>query len=407
MQKLVIAAGLAFTACHNPNYCPGNPDNNCNETPVDAKPDTMEALDCVAMGCEGGQVCDTATRACVACTDSNPGTCAGTSPVCHQETCHACIANAECASSDACMPDGSCAATADVAYVKANGGADNATCDQAHPCATLAAGFAAKNIVRASGDFTAAISVPSGTRTLLGDRNGATVGTTIAAMPTLLNVAAGATMSVRDVGFNNATSVAIQNAGTLTLDRCEIKTAQDIGLRSTAGTVTVTRSKVTGNSLGGVKLDSTTFHIENTVIAENPGPFGGMFVSFGNGTIDFTTIANNIDANDGNSRGINCASTAVTLNSVLLQGNTGPQQSGSGCSYTYSSFFPDAVGTIPAGTGNVRLQTQFSGAHDFHLASGSPLKDQADPTATLPDDIDGNSRPQGNVRDIGADELMP
>jgi len=407
MQKLIVAAGLAFTACHNPYYCAGNPDNNCNEGgPNDAKPDTMEALDCVAMGCTGDKVCDTGTHACVDCTDSNPGTCAGTLPVCHQDTCHACVANVECTTSDACMPDGSCADKTDVAYVKATGGADNATCDKDNPCATLAAGFLAKHIVRASGSFATPVTVATGSYTLLGDRNGQTLMTTLTSAPTQLLVSTGATLSARDVAFTGSTDVAVKSAGTLTLDRCEIKSGTNIGLQTTAGTLIVTHSKITGNMLGGIKLDTTTFHISNTVIAENPGPFGGMFVSFGNGTINFTTIANNVDANDGNSRGISCASTTVTLNSVLLQGNTGPQQSGSGCSFTYSSFFPDAVGTIPSGTGNVRVQTQFLAPHDFHLASGSPLKDQADPAATLPNDIDGDARPQGNVRDIGADELM-
>jgi hypothetical protein len=35
----------------------------------------------------------------------------------------------------------------------------------------------------------------------------------------------------------------------------------------------------------------------------------------------------------------------------------------------------------------------------------SPAKDAADPSASLVSDIDGDSRPQGPRRDMGADEV--
>lgn len=42
-----------------------------------------------------------------------------------------------------------------------------------------------------------------------------------------------------------------------------------------------------------------------------------------------------------------------------------------------------------------------------HLKTASPVKDLADPSATLPVDIDGDTRPQGPRRDMGADEITP
>jgi hypothetical protein len=42
---------------------------------------------------------------------------------------------------------------------------------------------------------------------------------------------------------------------------------------------------------------------------------------------------------------------------------------------------------------------------DFHLMGTLPAKDAANPAATLVDDTDGDVRPQGLRRDIGADEI--
>jgi hypothetical protein len=44
---------------------------------------------------------------------------------------------------------------------------------------------------------------------------------------------------------------------------------------------------------------------------------------------------------------------------------------------------------------------------NYHLNAASPMKDQANPAATLANDFDGDSRPQGTARDIGADEISP
>ena len=41
---------------------------------------------------------------------------------------------------------------------------------------------------------------------------------------------------------------------------------------------------------------------------------------------------------------------------------------------------------------------------NYHIMSGSPCKDVADPGSTLNVDVDGDARPQGSGRDIGADE---
>jgi hypothetical protein len=44
---------------------------------------------------------------------------------------------------------------------------------------------------------------------------------------------------------------------------------------------------------------------------------------------------------------------------------------------------------------------------NYHLNAASPMKDHANPTATLANEFDGDSRPHGAARDIGADEISP
>ena len=43
----------------------------------------------------------------------------------------------------------------------------------------------------------------------------------------------------------------------------------------------------------------------------------------------------------------------------------------------------------------------------FHIMGSSRVIDKADPDATLAVYIDGDARPQGERRDIGADEFTP
>lgn len=414
MQKFVIAAGLALTACSNPHYCADKPDHNCNEsdTPTDGKmTDGMEALDCVAMGgCTGGKVCDMDTHACVACTATDIGMCGGTAPICQADTCRACSANIQC-SSDACMPDGSCAEMTDVAYVKVAGGVDNATCDKANPCATLGAGIAAKHIVRADGNFSQSIAITTGSYTLLGSRDaGGQITTTNASQPSLLSVSTGASITVRDVGFINSTANAVTSSGTLALDRCEVNNATLIGIQATGGMLTLTRSQVYSNHGGGIDLQNATFAITNAFVIENgnaTSAFGGVSIYRSSGSLDFSTIANNTGSGaTATAMGVTCAQTgAMVFNSDIVYANGNNQSDGAACTYKYSNLF--GVGAPAASGTNLNTTLTFTGAHDYHLASGSPVRDMADPNATLPNDIDGDARPQGNARDIGADELMP
>jgi hypothetical protein len=96
-------------------------------------------------------------------------------------------------------------------------------------------------------------------------------------------------------------------------------------------------------------------------------------------------------------------SNIIYANSVSSGGH---QLGGStNCGAIYSDIGPDGS----AGSGNINADPVFVSTteSDYHLTSGSPCIDVADPAATLDVDFDGDTRPQGSGRDIGADEYKP
>ena len=61
---------------------------------------------------------------------------------------------------------------------------------------------------------------------------------------------------------------------------------------------------------------------------------------------------------------------------------------------------------MPAG---VRVDPKFvdAGHTNYHLSATSPVKDLADPAASITTDFDGDPRPQNGRSDMGADEVTP
>ena len=122
-----------------------------------------------------------------------------------------------------------------------------------------------------------------------------------------------------------------------------------------------------------------------------------------NGNVYFSTIFANSAQNDGVHSGVSCLGNIV-FDSVLLQENVGNQFDGTGCTFKYSSLWP--ITSVPPGVGNLTGNALVDN-NTFHLMPTSPVRDMANPASNLDVDFDGDSRPQGNARDIGADELMP
>jgi hypothetical protein len=225
------------------------------------------------------------------------------------------------------------------------------------------------------------------------------------------------------IGAGNA-AISLPNGGApkLTLTRAKVDENQGIGILASAGTLTMSRSIVRHNAGGGVSIigPGAQFDITNCFIVENGGAssgLGGVNIAMivaptGTHRLDFNTIAANLGpVTSILNTGVNCSAgigTSLTFDSNIIYGNAvnaGGKQLGGDpmCTAIYSDVGPEPVG----GATNLNLPPVFIGAAlgNFRLAATSPCKDAADPASTLPDDIDGDTRPQGPRRDMGADEI--
>ena len=85
--------------CKNPNFCAGNPDNNCDErrSTAPTQIDGSKSLDCTVPGhaCETG-VCDPTSKACVTCTTTSA--CARQHAGVQERRVHCVCASIECPS---------------------------------------------------------------------------------------------------------------------------------------------------------------------------------------------------------------------------------------------------------------------------------------------------------------------
>jgi hypothetical protein len=343
--------------------------------------------------------------------------------------CVACAHNADCPS-EVCTTDGTCVAGDDIAYVSP-GGSDGADCSQATPCG-LAHGVSIGRTytVLASGTYQTAPLTISGIRWVIG------VG---AVKPSITTTSPGPIIGVgvaSDLHLSNVQITGATNTNTSSFDGVGIECANDANPRSlelddvvvTANaangvdantcTVTANRSAFTHNgglvvgggggiqakdhpitidrcefslnSGDGLLYDGTLPLITNSFFTGNHGT--GVSLSSGatGGHIQFCTIASN------GAVGVHSEQQPIEIANDLIANNS-----------TASIQCTSGSCTMP---GSIVLGTDVSTAHfksllDWHISAGSVAIDAAS-GSTNDHDFDGDVRPLGNGRDVGADEAQ-
>ncbi len=417
--NVFFLAVLSLLGCEhvNSNYCEGAPHSNCKDlvdAPIDGPPTGCKAMPSLCTGTT--PACDMVADKCVECTVASHDLCTGAEPVCGTEqACRGCTAHSECAS-EVCLPDGSCAAEGDVAYV--NGGAGTGTaCTYTAPCKTLTAAIGTpKSIVKVKGMLNDRVSVGRTVKIfadtdgeLRSTSNGPLLTTTGAAIVEIYD------LTIADAsGANVGYGVQVGANTTLTLTRGKVIGCREAGITASGGTVIVSGATITGNKGGGISVANGSFKLTNNVIAENGDASAGGS-TFGGVSLTSTANDNVFEQNTvvfnhsliGNP-GASCSAVAAFhgRRNIITSNNLGltfPASQSVGCadieSYT-------AAGTS---SNDLHFAAIAPAPINFHLTAASPatVRDVAGLTTCSGRDIDGDPRPLNTLCDIGADEFKP
>jgi hypothetical protein len=459
MRAFALAfAAVAVAACNktNPNYC--DETTPCpNGGVCDLVDHSCSQVDAAGPPCESnancsGQLpyCDTqGTHACMPCGPGGPSACAGQAPVCEDFTCRGCETDEECASG-ACFPDGSCADVDEVVYVSADGA--TGPCSEGTPC-TLLEGVSAASasggmkttikLLTRGGTFflTDTIALPvnltftgrgalvrmqgtDGPAFLVEDLIGRFyfLGIESASNPSNGNgVRCESTGTVEIVGatLNRNTVQVYANNCTVTVDRSTLggTTNAGRGIEVHESVLTLTRSTILDNPMGGALVQQSAFTVVNNFFRGAGGPsasFGAIRVQdtmaqpAGPHVLEFNTLVNNQAFLGDGVTGVDCLSNQIDLafaNNIMVNVDNDLPAAAGRCTHSYSIFRDGNPGATAVG--NSSTLPTFVSTSDSHLAAGSAGTAAADPDATVPTDFDDEPRPNpaGGRADIGADEI--
>jgi hypothetical protein len=232
-------------------------------------------------------------------------------------------------------------------------------------------------------------------------------------------------------GFDSTDADGIFCGGTgaakpvLTLVKAVVRNNSGSGIDATNCNVTSTGSTFNGNAAGGISLSTSNFTLTNNLLFDNGAggsPFGALRLIDVPSTVGaprtvrFNTVGFN-NATGTTPAGLVCTSPlgAVDLNSNIFWGTNATRsevtQGEANCTHQHSLIGANPLGTVgtnvditgvPADGATIFVSPV--GPFNLHLKVGSPAINRGDPVATEPVDIDGEARPKGTLRDIGADE---
>ena len=414
----------------NPAFCEAHPDEvACRQVIPDAAPDSPPdgpPLCTANTDCKlsGATVCDlNDTKMCVQCTlNDNP--CPMALPVCLDKQCKKCTRHDQCAASNVCLADGTCADGMTVAYVASTG--SGSACTKIAPCGTLDEGVK-KNLpfVKIAGTIVdSKTTVIDGKAvTILGDPDATLTRTGDGVILAVTNNNADVQIFdlriTRGPTVGNEAAVSVMSGGPkLTLTRVMVDGNHGPGISvAEGGTLTMSRCMVRQNEGGGVQVTGTrsVFNISDSFIVYNgqatstDSAFGGVELRPNTSASRFerNTVAFNASSGLSSSGGVQCDGPMAMAGGNLIFHNTefdtktdDMTQKRGLCQFGNSL----AIATDP---GNLGFKSPLITPYDFHLTGASPatVRDAAGPCLAV--DFDRDVRPFGGACDLGADEYHP
>ena len=412
---------------------------SCNVTPNPNYHGDVSPPDTATSGCrtssdchrDGLLACERDSGTCVQCTMTEPGFCAQATPRCENDTCTACVDDADCDGTGVCLLDGSCAGADNIIHATPAGSSDD-DCGTLTKTCTLTTALALvsspKNIVKLDGDgiyiadnvlitetvtidargATAGgaiikranngpiLSISSGTTTLLGGTvqgslNGNADGIicTSNPSPTTSITIVGSVITGNERSAINSDTCALNIVKATISSNSHRQNQYSPAINSSNGSLTVSQSLVTMNQGGGISVSNGTFTIVGSVLSLNgdgAGPLGGMSLvtTTTSNRLEFNTIVNNVVQAGANAPGVHCISADFVARNNIIWGNSGAAgiQIDGICKHDYSDIQQPL---LPANDGDHNItppQDPLFNA-DFSVMATSPVHGKADPASDL------------------------
>lgn len=364
-----------------------------------------------------------ASGTCTECRDAND--CSGSTPTCSAEgKCVACTQHAQC-NTGVCTDAGTCASAADVAYVDVTG-SPTSDCSATSACSTIERALAQLParlyILVSPGTYTR-----GGPLVILDRRHVIGRGIPRPAIDRsddgpILTTQGTADVHLENLQLSGATGAPGEDGTALdgyaiyckAMVGSPVVTLVDVivtnnrrGLIGRQCKVDVTRSTFSNMTYGielvdvVARIDRSTFEntvadldgglftVTNNVFARTPGIGVSLNSEQAGNVIEFNTFVE--DA-------VSCDMIVPTAFPNNIFARSGDPAS-STCSFPGSIIAPTDISAL-------KLKHPDSAPYDYHLMPGSSAIDTAVGTTSLNHDFDGDVRPKGAGRDVGADEAQ-